>query len=58
MRHIPKALEALYPLAGILPPVNRFFLDAARRKDEALQQTLPRRARREQTTDRHHPLRR
>jgi phospholipase/carboxylesterase len=38
MRHVPRALEALYPLAGILPPVNRFFLDAAGRKDEALQQ--------------------
>jgi phospholipase/carboxylesterase len=38
MRHIPKAMEALYPLAGLLPPVNRFFLDAAGRKDEALQQ--------------------
>jgi len=38
MRHIPKAMEALYPLAGLLPPVNRFFLDAAGRKNEALQQ--------------------
>jgi phospholipase/carboxylesterase len=37
MRHIPKAMETLYPLAGLLPPVNRFFLDAAGRKDEALQ---------------------
>jgi phospholipase/carboxylesterase len=37
MRHLPRALEALYPLSGILPPVNRFFLDAARRKDEEFQ---------------------
>ncbi len=33
MRHGPRALEALYPLAGILPPVNRFFLDPEKRKD-------------------------
>jgi phospholipase/carboxylesterase len=37
MRHIPRALEALYPLTGILPPVNRFFLDAEHRKDEDFQ---------------------
>jgi phospholipase/carboxylesterase len=37
MRHIPRALETLYPLTGILPPVNRFFLDAERRKDEDFQ---------------------
>jgi phospholipase/carboxylesterase len=37
MRHIPRALEALYPLTGILPPVNRFFLDADRRRDGAFQ---------------------
>lgn len=34
LRHAPMALEALYPLAGILPPVNRFFLDRSRRDDE------------------------
>ncbi|HEV7693667.1 MAG TPA: hypothetical protein VGO52_22720 [Hyphomonadaceae bacterium] len=38
MRHIPKAMEALYPLAAVLPPVNRFFLDAVGRKNETLQQ--------------------
>jgi phospholipase/carboxylesterase len=38
LRHAPQALEALYPLAGILPPVNRFFLDPSRRDDEALAQ--------------------
>ena len=37
LRHVPRALEALYPLAGILPPVNRFFLDAERRQDKDFQ---------------------
>lgn len=36
-RHIPRAMEALYPLAGILPPVNRFFLDPDQRADKELQ---------------------
>lgn len=36
LRHLPKALEALYPLAGFLRPVSRFFLDPAYRDDEAL----------------------
>lgn len=30
---VPRALEALYPLAHVLPPVNRFFLDPAKRDD-------------------------
>jgi phospholipase/carboxylesterase len=34
---LPKALEALYPLASVLPPVNRFFLDPSLRSDAALQ---------------------
>lgn len=37
LRHGPRALEALYPLAGLLPPVNRFFLEPALRGDAALQ---------------------
>jgi phospholipase/carboxylesterase len=37
MRHAPRALEALYPLTGILPPVNRFFLEPELRKDEDFQ---------------------
>jgi phospholipase/carboxylesterase len=37
LRLLPKALEALYPLAGVLPPVNRFFLDPSLRSDAALQ---------------------
>ncbi len=27
LRHLPRALETLYPLAGIVPPISRFFLD-------------------------------
>lgn len=40
LRHVSRALEALYPLAGVLPPVNRFFLDPARRTDADLQSRL------------------
>ena len=40
LRLLPKGLEALYPLAGILPPVNQFFLDPSLRSDQALQQRL------------------
>lgn len=36
LSHLPRALEALYPLAGDLPPVNRFFIDPARRDDATL----------------------
>lgn len=42
MRAIPKALEALYPLSGILPAVNRFFLDLPHREDADLQKHLMR----------------
>lgn len=38
LRLLPKGLEALYPLAGILVPVNRFFLDPSLRSDGALQE--------------------
>lgn len=37
LRHVPRALEALYPLAGIIPSVNRFFLEPAHRGDKELQ---------------------
>lgn len=37
LRHGPRALEALYPLAGLLPPVSRFFLEPAVRGDAELQ---------------------
>ena len=36
LRHVPRAQEALYPLAARLPPVSRFFLDPATRDDAAL----------------------
>jgi phospholipase/carboxylesterase len=35
-RSVPLGLEALYPLAAVLPPVNRFFLDPTLRSDSAL----------------------
>lgn len=34
---IPDALEALYPLAGLLPPVNTFFSTPSARADAVLQ---------------------
>ncbi|TAL34717.1 MAG: phospholipase [Phenylobacterium sp.] len=40
LRELPRALEAIYPLAEGLPPVSRFFLDPAHRGDEALVQRL------------------
>lgn len=40
LRHIPRALEALYPLAGFLPPVSRFFLDPELRDDSDLVESL------------------
>jgi phospholipase/carboxylesterase len=36
LRHVPRALEALYPLAVQFPPVSSFFLNAAGREDENL----------------------
>ena len=40
LRHLPRALEALYPLAHNLPPVSRFFLDPAVRDDAGLLRRL------------------
>lgn len=40
LRHLPKANEALYPLAATLPPVSRFFLDPDRRGDAELARRL------------------
>lgn len=37
LRHPPRAQEALYPLAAVLAPVSRFFLEPSTRGDEALQ---------------------
>ena len=36
LRHAPRALEALYPLAARLPPVSSFFLDPDLREDAGL----------------------
>lgn len=36
LRHVPRALEALYPLAAQFPPVNSFFLNAANRENDNL----------------------
>jgi phospholipase/carboxylesterase len=36
LRRLPRAQEALYPLAAALPPVNRYFLTPAARRDDAL----------------------
>jgi phospholipase/carboxylesterase len=36
LRFVPRALEALYPLAGALPSISAFFLDPARRGDAQL----------------------
>lgn len=33
LRHVPRAQAALYPLARVLPPINRFFLDPSVRED-------------------------
>ena len=40
LRQGPRAQEAIYPLAGILPPVSRFFLEPGLRGDGALQARL------------------
>lgn len=40
LRHIPRALEALYPLTRALPPVSRFFLEEQAAADPALMQSL------------------
>jgi phospholipase/carboxylesterase len=36
LRHGPRALEALYPLAARMPPVSQFFVDPPLREDETL----------------------
>ncbi|PKQ09840.1 MAG: phospholipase [Alphaproteobacteria bacterium HGW-Alphaproteobacteria-12] len=36
LRHGPRAMEALYPVSAMLPPVSRFFLEERARDDEAL----------------------
>jgi len=36
LRHVPRAQEALYPLAARLPPVSEFFVNPAMREDAEL----------------------
>lgn len=40
LRHVPRAQEALYPLASGLPPVSRYFLDPPCRDDARLLKRL------------------
>jgi phospholipase/carboxylesterase len=40
LRYAPRAQEALYPLAGKLPPVSSFFVDPALREDADLEARL------------------
>lgn len=41
LRHVPRAQEALYPLAAMIPAVNAFFLDPSLRNDaDALARTM------------------
>ena len=40
LRNLPRAQEALYPLASGIPPVNRYFLEPGARDDKGLQQSL------------------
>lgn len=36
LRHRTRALQTLYPVAAMLPPVSRFFVDSEKRNDAAL----------------------
>jgi phospholipase/carboxylesterase len=36
LRYVPRAKEALYPLAGAVPAINRYFLDPALRDDAGM----------------------
>lgn len=40
LRHLPRAMEALYPLAATLPPVSDYFLDPSLQEDAALKARL------------------
>ena len=42
LRHLPQALEALYPLTAVLPPIATFFLDPDLRSDAVLEARLAR----------------
>lgn len=49
MRHGPRAMEALYPVSAMLPPVSRFFLEEGARDDDALLAALAEGTAREET---------
>lgn len=49
LRHGPRAMEALYPVSAMLPPVSRFFLEDGARDDAALVAALAEGAAREET---------
>lgn len=36
LRHVPRALDAIYPHAHDVPPINRFFVDPALRDNEKI----------------------
>ena len=40
LRHVPRAQEALYPLAAKFPPVSQFFLDPVLREDPDIEARL------------------
>ncbi|MGC2082595.1 MAG: phospholipase [Bradyrhizobium sp.] len=40
LRYLPRAMEALYPLAATLPPVSDYFLDASLQDDAAFKARL------------------
>lgn len=49
LRYLPRAMESLYPVSVMLPPVSRFFLNEAKRDDDALVAALAEGATREGT---------
>jgi phospholipase/carboxylesterase len=54
LRHNARALEALYPIAAVLPPVSRFFLEEPQREDAELMEALSGEQQQNQTTGIHH----
>ncbi len=49
LRYLPRAMESLYPVSAMLPPVSRFFLNETKRDDAALVEALAAGATREGT---------
>lgn len=54
LRHHARALEALYPVSAVLPPVSRFFLEEAQREDKDLMARLAAPRAEQQTIGIHH----